>query len=145
MPKSIVSHNILCVTDDTASHHRATCGFLGDLHEELDALVAKSHGWEWALPKEIVLERRHVETLALMREVRHRTLGARGQRVTAVLRSHAAILSPWGSPSTIEIGRHDSLSRARRTVTCIGRPRRCRYRLTLRVVSFTILLVFTYT
>lgn len=42
---------------EQAVHTLAACGVLKDLHEELDALVAEAYGWEWPLPKEIILER----------------------------------------------------------------------------------------
>jgi hypothetical protein len=35
----------------------AACGVLKDLHQELDALVAKAYGWEWPLEKDVILER----------------------------------------------------------------------------------------
>jgi hypothetical protein len=38
-------------------HEIAACGVLRDLHDELDALVAKAYGWEWPLEKEVILER----------------------------------------------------------------------------------------
>jgi hypothetical protein len=38
-------------------HEIAACGVLKDLHEELDALVAKAYGWEWPLEKDVILER----------------------------------------------------------------------------------------
>jgi hypothetical protein len=38
-------------------HEVAACGILKDLHDELDALVAKAYGWEWPLEKEEILER----------------------------------------------------------------------------------------
>ncbi len=38
-------------------HEIAACGILKDLHDELDALVAKAYGWEWPLSKETILER----------------------------------------------------------------------------------------
>jgi len=41
---------------EQAVHTLAACGVLRDLHEELDALAAEAYGWEWPLPKDIVLE-----------------------------------------------------------------------------------------
>lgn len=38
-------------------HTLAACGVLKDLHDELDALVSQSYGWEWPLPRDIILER----------------------------------------------------------------------------------------
>ena len=38
-------------------HEIAACGVLKDMHDELDALVAKAYGWEWPLTKEVILER----------------------------------------------------------------------------------------
>jgi hypothetical protein len=38
-------------------HSIAACGVIKDLHDELDALVAKAYGWEWPLDKEEILER----------------------------------------------------------------------------------------
>jgi len=38
-------------------HELAACGVLKDLHDELDALVAKAYGWEWPLEREVILER----------------------------------------------------------------------------------------
>lgn len=38
-------------------HEIAACGVLKDLHDELDALVARAYGWEWPLDKETILER----------------------------------------------------------------------------------------
>ena len=38
-------------------HEIAACGVLKDLHDELDALVAKAYGWEWPLEREVILER----------------------------------------------------------------------------------------
>jgi len=37
-------------------HTLAACGVIEDLHEELDALVAEAYGWEWPLPKDVILE-----------------------------------------------------------------------------------------
>lgn len=42
---------------EQAVHTLAACGVLKDLHDELDSLVAEAYGWEWPLPKEIILER----------------------------------------------------------------------------------------
>ena len=38
-------------------HEIAACGVLKDLHDELDALVAKAYGWEWPLEEEVILKR----------------------------------------------------------------------------------------
>jgi hypothetical protein len=38
-------------------HEIAACGVLKDLHDELDAPVAKAYGWEWPLEKDVILER----------------------------------------------------------------------------------------
>jgi hypothetical protein len=38
-------------------HEIAACGVLKDLHDALDALVARAYGWEWPLEKEVILER----------------------------------------------------------------------------------------
>ena len=38
-------------------HEIAACGVLKDIHDELDALVAKAYGWEWPLEKDVILER----------------------------------------------------------------------------------------
>ena len=42
---------------ERAVHEIAACGVLRDLHDELDALVAKAYGWPWPLEREEVLER----------------------------------------------------------------------------------------
>lgn len=42
---------------EQAVHTLAACGVLKDLHDELDALVAEAYGWEWPLPRDIILER----------------------------------------------------------------------------------------
>jgi hypothetical protein len=42
---------------EQAVHTLAACGVLRDLHDELDALVAEAYGWEWPLPRDIILER----------------------------------------------------------------------------------------
>jgi len=44
-------------TKEQAVHTLAACGVLRDLHEELDALVSESYGWEWPQPRDIILER----------------------------------------------------------------------------------------
>ncbi|HKG90654.1 MAG TPA: hypothetical protein VKA84_02110, partial [Gemmatimonadaceae bacterium] len=38
-------------------HTLAACGVLRDLHDELDALVARAYGWPWPMAKEAILER----------------------------------------------------------------------------------------
>jgi hypothetical protein len=38
-------------------HELAACGILKDLHDELDALVAKAYGWPWPMEREEILER----------------------------------------------------------------------------------------
>lgn len=38
-------------------HEIAACGALKQLHDDLDALVAKAYGWEWPVTKEVILER----------------------------------------------------------------------------------------
>jgi hypothetical protein len=38
-------------------HELAACGVLRDLHDELDALVARAYGWPWPLSREAILER----------------------------------------------------------------------------------------
>jgi hypothetical protein len=38
-------------------HEKAACGVLRDLHDELDALVAKEYGWEWPLSRTEILQR----------------------------------------------------------------------------------------
>lgn len=38
-------------------HELAACGLLKDLHDELDALVAKGYGWGWPLERDVILER----------------------------------------------------------------------------------------
>lgn len=38
-------------------HELAACGVLKDLHDEIDALVAKAYGWEWPLERDVILER----------------------------------------------------------------------------------------
>jgi len=42
---------------EQAVHTLAACGVLKDLHEDLDRLVAEAYGWEWPLPKDVILER----------------------------------------------------------------------------------------
>jgi len=44
-------------TKEQAVHTLAACGVIKDLHEELDALVAKAYGWVWPQPRDIILER----------------------------------------------------------------------------------------
>jgi hypothetical protein len=38
-------------------HEIAACGVLRDLHDELDALVARAYGWPWPMEREAILER----------------------------------------------------------------------------------------
>lgn len=38
-------------------HEIAACGILRDLHDELDALVARAYGWPWPMEREEILER----------------------------------------------------------------------------------------
>ena len=38
-------------------HQIAACGVLLDLHNELDALVAKAYGWPWPMERDEILER----------------------------------------------------------------------------------------
>jgi hypothetical protein len=38
-------------------HRVAACGTLRDLHDELDALVARAYGWEWPLDRDEILAR----------------------------------------------------------------------------------------
>jgi hypothetical protein len=42
---------------ERAIHEIAACGVLRDLHDELDALVARAYGWPWPMEREEVLER----------------------------------------------------------------------------------------
>jgi hypothetical protein len=42
---------------ERAVHEIAACGVLRDLHDELDALVARAYGWPWPMEREEVLER----------------------------------------------------------------------------------------
>ncbi|HEU0053314.1 MAG TPA: DNA methyltransferase [Longimicrobium sp.] len=42
---------------ERAIHEIAACGVLRDLHDELDALVARAYGWPWPLEREEALER----------------------------------------------------------------------------------------
>lgn len=42
---------------ELATYESAACGVLRDLHEELDALVAKAYGWTWPASPEFILER----------------------------------------------------------------------------------------
>jgi hypothetical protein len=38
-------------------HALAACGVLRDLHDELDALVARAYGWTWPEDQAVILER----------------------------------------------------------------------------------------
>jgi len=42
---------------EQAIHRVAACGTLRDLHDELDALVARSYGWKWPLDRDEILAR----------------------------------------------------------------------------------------
>ena len=44
-------------SDEIHVHEIAACGVLRDLHDELDALVARAYGWPWPMEREEVLER----------------------------------------------------------------------------------------
>lgn len=42
---------------DRVIHEIAACGVLKDLHDELDAIVARAYGWPWPMEREGILER----------------------------------------------------------------------------------------
>jgi hypothetical protein len=58
-------YNVICklrakerlTPKEVAIHESSACGVLRDLHDELDALVAKAYGWTWPEDPAVILER----------------------------------------------------------------------------------------
>ena len=114
------------LTDEEREVHAlAACGVLLDLHEELDALVARAYGWGWPEAREVVLERLvalHDERVDEERRGMVRWLRPDYQRPLfgrAEERGEALPLTP-GAPAPVAVAAQDGRPWPRDAVGQIG-------------------------